>query len=684
MKNTIIALKRFLCAIAAFGIFTSSVLAQNFRKVYDALPDMTLDQAYSALFDFQKANPYLSAVYIQLGDVCEKKMIMFDPLRETESIRFWSQNAELFYGNLKVYYSDGDVRTEFYENLHIPFAGKKITDADLWSYVEQHKQKCKNIADTTSLIYSTIESSRLHYNKSIEAFKSICNDYQDRNEMLLRYDAPLAARLDSLKWHASECERQFAEYKRLTKLYPIANYTQRYEKVPIETFRLDGLTNSDFFENRFNIWDYTAWIADFQKTFNSQIKPLRDDVAKINNAYMSARAEFDAGRLATSASTKPYDENFLFRLGHFDVGSAVDPLFDYLDATREMIVLAGDSLGRNFSFAPGLENRKMRRLSRLVQQSQVAAQKRQTLIAISTKEKLARFADLFVKQYGGVAGMKSFVERDAQYCQSIINQMNEATADYIRQAAQFSETDVYSTPNGAAAPSVPLWVAFEPQSVTAKFISTHVVRNARGQVAAAAGYVKGNAQSWFVAGISPEKSTQWLLRLKGVNSINNVALTSDGILISAIRQLKPVVIFIDNQGKEQASISSNAEFANIMDRDGVTGSTFWVAGNDQSLPTLSKASDGSAAQDWTSAISGITKVYSVNVVADGFILIGSTPTGGLATVHVSADGVTDTPKVIAADVADVVATQRVSSSEMAALVKLSSGKHQYIPFSIGQ
>ncbi len=399
---------------------------------------------------------------------------------------------------------------------------------------------------------------------------------------------------------------------------------------------------------------------------------------------MSARAEFDAGRLATSAAAKPFDENFLFRLGHFDVGSAVDPLFDYLDATREMIAMAGDSLGRNFSFTPGLENRKMRRLSRLVQQSQVAAQKRQTLLAVSTKEKLARFADLFVGQYGGVAGMKSFVERDAQYCQSIIDKMTEATVEYIKQAALASDSDVYSTANGTAAPSVPLWVAFAPQSVTAKFISTHIVRNARGQVAAAAGYAKGNAQSWFVAGISPEKSTQWLLRLKGVNSINNVALTSDGILISAIRQLKPVVIFVDNQGKEQASFPSNAEIVNIMDRDGVTGSSFWVAGNDQSLPTLSKASDGSTEQDWTSAISGISKVYAVNVVADGFILTGTTPTSDLATVHVTSDGVTETPKVIAADVTDVVATQRVSSNEMAALVKLSSGKHLYIPYSIGQ
>lgn len=686
MTNIIKAIRSALSTAALCAMAAQPIAAQNFSKIYDAMPDMTLDQTYSALINYQKANPYLSCVYIQLGSVSEKKMVMYDPLRETESIKFWGKNAELFYGNLTVYYTEGDVRSEFYENLHIPFSGKRITDDDLWKYVEFHKQKCKNIADSTSLIYSAIESSRSHYNQSIETFKGICDEYLDRNEMLLRYDAKLASKLGSLKRHFEECEKQFAEYKRLTKLFPVANYTQIYEKVPIETYRLDGLTNSDFFANRFTMWDYSAWVAEFENTFNNQIVPLRNDVAAINKAYMAARSEFEAGGVVTDAMRKPYDEYFLFRLGHFDVGSAVDALFDYLEATREMIVMAGDSLGRNLTYAPGLESRKMRRLSRLAQQARTAAEKRKTLAENATENKLARFADLFAGQYGGVAGMRDFLERDAKYCQSIIDQMSEATASYMGQAArsQSSEADIYSTSGGQAAPSVPLWVAMEPQSVTSKYISTHVARNALGQIAATAGYAKGNAQSWFVAGISANGATQWLLRPKGVNSVNKLTATTDGVLVSAIRQLRPAIIFIDGLGKEVSSLPSEAEIVDFMDRDGVSGAIFWTTGNDQSLPTLSMAAEGATDKSWTTALSGMAKAAQVSVTAGGFAVTGVTPDGELAVLGVAADGTLGEKTIVAEGIADILATQRVSSAEMGALVKTTDGKHKYLSYGIGQ
>lgn len=677
-------MKNKILAMAAASMLTANAQSQNFAKVYDAMPDMTLDQAYCALIDFQKSNPFFAATYIQLGSTCEKKLIIYDPLREPESVTFWAKNAELFYGNLKVYYTENDCRSEFYENLNIPFSGKRITDADMWNYVSAHRSFCKNYNDTTTLIFKAIESARLNYNLALEHFRSIYVDYSDLNDMLLRYDAKLAKRLSATKAYAQECESQFAEYKRLTKQFPIADYRQIYEKVPIETFRLDGLTNSDFFKNRFYIWDYASWIDKFEQTFNSQIAPLRKDVERINKAFFDGRAEFERGGIVSLPHTRPYDEYFLYKLGHFDVGSVVDPLFDYLDATREMTIMAGDSLGRNVGDDMSLESRKMRRLSRLAQQQALAASKRKHLTESITAGKVARFADFFQSQYKGLNGLRSFLQDEEAYCQGIVDKMSDATADYIRRAAQTVAADTYSTASGAAAPSVPLWVALEPQNVSTKHYSTQIARNANGQIAATAGHLKANAKSWFVASITPEGKTQWLLNLKGVNSVTSIASTSDGVLVSAIRQLKPVIIFADNTGKETSAFASDAEIVNFMDRDGVTGAIFWVAGNDQNTPTLSKLSDGAQTKDWTTTLSGISSVSVVSVVADGFVATGITPQGELATVRVGADGTAGTPKIIAEGVNEIISTQRVSSGEMAALVKLAAGGHKYMPYSIAE
>lgn len=670
--------------LAALCALLTPATAQNYTKVYDALPDMTLDQAYCALIEFQKGNPYFANTYLQLASICEKKMIIYDPLREHGSMKFWANNAALFYGNLSVYYTENDVRSEFYENLKIPFSGKRITDADLWNYVERHKALCKNHNDTTTLIYEAIEGSRHNYNLAIESFKSICNDYSDLNDMLLRHDDALADRLGKLRAYAANSERLFAEYKRLTDLYPVANYKQLFEKVPIETFRLDGLTNSDFFNNRFTMWDYAGWLDKFDASLRGNILPLRREVERINAAYVSGRKEFAAGGIVSACAAKPYDRLFEYNLLHFDVGSVVGVLFDYLDATRQMLSLAGDSLGRDASDATDLESRKMRRLYQLTQMSQAAAQKRKILLGSIKGGKIAHFAEFFKNQYGGEAGLRSFLAGEEAFCQSVIDSMSGATAAYAARTAATlaATTGAYSAAQSAAAPSVPLWVTLEPKSLTSKYVSTHVCRDSRNQIVATAGYAKGNAKSWFVAGISPDSTTLWLTRLNGVNSVTSVSATDDGLLVAAIRKLKPALIFVGKDGKELSSVSSEAETVDMAGRDGVTGDIFWLMGNESHSPTLCKAADGATGREWVAPLVGMARACSVSITTGGYVVTGLTPQGELATVRVAPDGTAGEVSPLMGGVEGVVATQRISSTEMAALVRTADGRHKYLTYRV--
>lgn len=678
------AQKWAIAATATLSVSAAADLtAQNYSKLYDALPDMTLDQSYSALMEFQKSNPYFSNTYIQLGNVCEKKMILYDQLRETNSVNFWAKNAKLFYGNLRVYYSSNDVRSEYYENIGIPHSGNRITDEDLWRYVDEHLAKCKNYSDTTTLIYSAIESSRQNYNLCIDEFTAICNEYSNLNDLLLRHDDALAGRLAQLKSHINECERQFAEYKRLTKLFPIANYRQLYEKKAIETYRLDGLTNSDFFENRFTMWDYTTWVDNVEKEFSEHIIPLRQEVEAINSAYAAARSQFDRGDLMANGSPRPFDEFFFYKVGHYDVGTLIEPLFSYLELTREMANEAGDSLGRDAGVDMTLESRKMRRLSQLTTKQATATQMRAQLTSAISDAKVARFRDFFSKEYGGADGLRSFLTKDEAYCQSIIDAMAEATASYIDRVARqnSSEANLYSKASGAA-PSLPLWVSLEPQGVKSKYVSTHVVRGARGTVEAVAGYAKANARNWFVAGISSEASTQWLTQLKNVNSVNTLRATDDGVLIAAIRQLKPVIIYVNALGKETFSVPTTTETVDVMGRDGVTGAVVWAEGNDSQKPTLSMAQETSAQAEWTTPISGLAKVMMIDAVGGGFVVTGITAEGALACVRISATGETGDVENIHADVDGIKSSIRVSANEIGVLAKLRSGANKYISFKV--
>ncbi len=662
-------------ALLASAQWTS---AQNYSTVYDALSDMTLDQAYSTLMDYQKANPYNANTYIQLGSVCEKKMVLYDPLRKNTSVKYWADNAELFYGMVKVYYKSGDVRSEYYENLDIPHSGAKLEDQDMWDYIDKHTQICKTHRDSTQLIYTTIEQAKYFYDKAIDEYNSICNDYINMNDLLLRNDDALNKRLEDVGQYIDKCLEQFAEYKRLIAIYPVMNYDQTYAKKAIETFRLDGLTNSDFYANSFDVWDYRKWIDDYYEVFNADIATLRETIAAIDEKYQEGREEFEKGEAQQIATQQPYDEFFFFRLGRYDNSSLVRELFVYLEKTRELVVLGGDSIGRNILFAQDLAPRKMRQLYRMTQLNKDIAASRTTLSSAITAEKVARFADFFRKNYGGEQGLRSFANTDGEFCQSVIDEMANATAAYVADvdAARNEVVDLYST-KSASVPALPLWIAEDPATVTGKYATTHLAYDSHGNVALVAGTQKAASGKCFAAGIKDGSTSAWLTQLTGVSAVNSIEVVGDGYLLSVTKNQKPAIVSLDQNGKERCTIDSESEAVDFMDCDALSGRVYWLTGNDTQAPTLCMT-DSVGNKAWATPLTGLREAESVELVGGGLLVVGISTSGELSTVKVSDQGEAESAKSVLKGVREIVLTARASASEIALLVETSEGKHAYV------
>lgn len=661
----------FALSVAAFA------QAQNYTVVYDALPNMTLDQSYSVLMSYQKANPYNSNVYAQIGSISEKKMILFDPLRQNEGVRFWAGNVKLFYGNLKVYYKKGDCKSEFWDNLDIPF-GDRRDDQVMWDYINKHMAFCKNYSDTTTLIYNAIERSKSFYNQALGIYRTICDEYMDMHDMLLRNDAQLEARMQSMGELIDNSVKEFDEYKRLTKLYPVGNYRQLYEKKPIETYRLDGLTNSDFYNNRFFMWDYRSWIDDFQKAYKTDIVPLRQEADAIEQHYRDGRAELKAGRDQDIVLDKPYDDLFLFRLGRYDNSSLLRELFAYLEETRQLVVLAGDSLSRNLVSEPGLESRKMSQLYKMTRQNAEAGRRRSLLNDAIAPDKVAKFTDFFAKRYGGEAGLRTFVQSDGQYCESLLDQTAGEVCAYIdgQRKSQPSMEDRYSAKQGAA-PSVPLWVASNAAAVKTPHVTSHVAYANRSIPVYVAGYQKANQRAWHVAGIDAVGKTKWLTALKGVGSVTSLARSEGGCLVNVVADGGPRLLWLDDSGKQKVSVATTSEVLDGMGVDAVSGRVWWLSGNAGGTPSLSVA-DSLGSKAWTAPLTSLKSAKSVSVVAAGYLVVGITQSGKLASVNVDRGGNLGMVRTLRDNVGEIVYTSRASASEVSLLVRDTSGKSKYM------
>ena len=665
--------------LTTLSLCCSHLRAQNYDDVFYAMPNMTLDQRYNALMDFQRANPYHGNTYLQLGIVCENKMIHLDPLRDNAAVQFWAANAKLFLGNLRVYYKSGDIRSneEYYANLHIPVAGKHAEDADLWAFVRQHETLCKNHSDTTKMIYEAIESAKANYNKSLTEYMSICSDYYSLNELLLQHNSSLDERMKSVQEHMQKCISDFQEYKRLTKLYPVMNYNQFYEFKDIETFRLDGLTNSDFYVNRFFVWDYGKWIDQYYAKLKSDVLPLRSEVEQINAKYEKAREEYAAQKPQEAVLSSPYDEFFLFRLGRYDNSSLVRELFAYREQVRQLEAMAGDSLIRYAWGDSTLMRRKMRHVYRMLGQAEQAKVARRNFSDAITPDRVVRFKDFFSKNYGGEKGLKDYAGGDAAYCQSLIDDAARLVAVYADTVAakRSSKAPSYSEKSGNK-PALPLWASLDPKAVSGKYVTTMRSYGFAGRVSHVVGHLKADARSWFVGGVDDAGATAWVTTLKNVNSITDVKSLRSGCMVAAVRKLKPAIILLDETGKEVHSVEASTDLTDEMGYEPISGRMYWVTGSAEGAPVLT-ATDSLGVKAWDASLSGSLKsVARVLLSTKGYMVVGTNHDGKVSYVNVGKAGsVADVHPLEAVSLVEVM---RLSSSEVAFLVRKSDGKVEYV------
>ncbi|MCQ2226512.1 MAG: hypothetical protein MJZ01_01225 [Bacteroidales bacterium] len=662
-----------VAAIAAC-FATTGASAQKYSEIYDRLPDMSLDQAYSELMSFQKKNPYFANTYIQIGIICEHKMVHTDPLRDINSAQFWSNNAHLFFGNFGIFYKDGDFRSneEYYENLNIKASGKKVTEEDVKAFVAYHEKLCKDFRDTTMMIYTAIENAKTSYNDCISIFLQLCNKYTSYNDMLLRHDKSTDEALNKLSAEISNCEKQFAEYKRLTKAFPILGYRQIYEKKPIETFRLDGITNSDFYSNRFTIWDFQAWIDGYREIYNKSIVPLRKEIVDINAKFAEAKSSFEKGNAPKGIEEKPFDELFIFRLGKYDQNSLVRELFQYLERRRRVIEMACSELAQPKDSSISLMNRKMRhiyRTDRAINNAKKALDGMQEFI---TEERIVRFNDFFKKNYGGKAGLEKMKDGENTFLNNTFDKMLSDFRTYCKNREEKLKENTYSK-KGDKAAAVPIWSVddYEVGKVAGNYITKLVERDAFGRPTYVAGYKKSDLKTIFVAKIDQANKTEWISEVKSASGLKGITAASDRCIVEVENSGKPTAIVIGNSGKEMMRHESISGDYACSDFNDIEKTTYTLCNAETNVSYCATDSAGNEIKKLT--LSDITKATHVESTGNGALVFGQNG-GNIVIINIPNNGNAEKTMTINGDGLVIDAIFRASAQELCVITTGKNGK----------
>ncbi len=533
-------------------VFNKVITAQSYdyEDIFDNLNNLTNEQAYTRFLNFQAQNPHFANTYLQLGNICEDIFTKTDPLRDIDLVIYWTDQARLYYGLFINYFESSDLRRNqrYYANIPITDRGQRPGKEQVISYVNNRREFAQNHRDSIKLIYNALESSKTHYNNCVRIFNNTSSSYETLNETLLQTDDNLLAVLENLESEFNACIEQFDHYKSLIEKYPLKGYlqeqkvqvgdyvsiterrvgayNQEYNLKPIQTFRLDGITNSDFLKETFILWDYGSWVKNFRDTYYNDIIPLRTEIEEIQNTFDENTRYLTRVTVAPSdLSLDSFDELFLFRLGKYDNNSLVRELFDYLDDKQKFLLHSRSSLNNPNDSSSVIYNRKLRyyyRYALMLEESLNSANNFHNAIDIA---RTSRFKNFFNEYYQGIEGLFNFSAREKEFLLETFNFGLDNLNRYFNNNNHLRALKTYAT--GDRNIRVPLKIINEESELYNEYnYITRDIFYSNDHPKYLCGYIKkANNKVPFVAKTNEDKTLDWIREIGKETGSNRKAVS---------------------------------------------------------------------------------------------------------------------------------------------------------------
>jgi hypothetical protein len=361
------------------------------------------------------------------------------------------------------------------------------------------------------------------------------------------------------------------QYLGLTKTYPLKGYKQSHKILPIQTYRLDGLTTSiNFLVNEIRIWNYADWVKKIQSYESSHVTELRKSVEAVHDKLDKSIATLQTLPFGETGTVIKPEKSLIFNLNNIDRQSAILPLLAYKAYKQEWLneikAQEPDTFysRRNAALYSNLvyTNRKADTLARALQEAVKEAA-------------VAKHKDFIIKAYGSQTGLEKYArEQQAEITKTFdayTQQLRMSVLrDTFRTESFLTKEKVFRSPKGGIS------ISLVPQPITPEALETGAPitlfnrKNPDGSAYVAGLYKadkKKNVTFTFLVRINPDGKEAWFKNFNlPVDSasvadthtyLGPVVLTQEGcaLLLRSEHRANPVslntFIYLTEKGEEK-------------------------------------------------------------------------------------------------------------------------------------
>ncbi|MBN1253570.1 MAG: hypothetical protein JXR51_10665 [Bacteroidales bacterium] len=422
-----IQLKYFFISVILIFIGRDIFAQKNlkYKNVYKTVVEESKEGAYSLLLVFQKQEPYFANTYLQLGLIAEFWAKDYDALVEKKDVEFFIYNTNLYFGLAKSKIDDKEVRKnqKYYENVGKFKDLQKIQFEDIDALITDKIAANNEYKKNVNIVTNYFNSSIKHYNNCISIFKEINQKNNKIKDIYMTADEDFMKKLNELESSFDSTLYFLQNYQTAVKNYPIKNYNQKYKLLPIDTYRLQGLTGSDFLLDLIPIWDYGTWIKSLKKLMKSDLFQLRNEI-DITEKALNRNVDklLNMNDYAFGIEKYHIDEKLKYQIGKYDHKSLVLELFNYKDSKLDYLILARNPLNNPSDSVSNFPlSQKAKYFYSLIKKNKET----DTLINnFKSKVNLYdvnKYKEFFDDNYGGFEGLKNFTTKESEFLNTSLN-----------------------------------------------------------------------------------------------------------------------------------------------------------------------------------------------------------------------------------------------------------------------
>lgn len=283
----------------------------NYKYILAHMPEFSDGEALYRLKEYQTYYPKQAHPYYLMANIHYRTFAKEHPLLNYPELSSAIYNMILYYGNCSHFIHDESIKKEWYQETAVD---GKVSEETIVAFTQQRLNEAKELRTKVDELHTSYLQLVQDYDSCLMEMSVLSQHYEGEKEAQLLIDDQDMALLNQMIRRARQLPAEIDRYKKALDAYPIQGYQPQFTFRPINHFRMEGMTTSDFLQNEVLLWDFKAWGENFLANHEHKTLPY---LQSLEQEYMRQSKTWD-----NAADSKP-NTVLLNMIDYRDEGSAM-------------------------------------------------------------------------------------------------------------------------------------------------------------------------------------------------------------------------------------------------------------------------------------------------------------------------------------------------------------------------